>query len=181
MVQVQLLTGMRPDEVTQLRPSSIDQSGEIWIYTILGRFDEEADASTGSKLDWFENVEKKEVLLGPKSQELLVDWLEECEECDYLFSPKRVCERLGKINRTRPPRDRYDDESYCQAVQRACKRAGIPIWTPGRLRHNAATRIRQSYGAEAARLVLGHRHLSTTEIYAERDIDRYRSIISELG
>ena len=181
MVQVQLLAGMRPDEVTQIKPNSINQTSEIWAYTILGRFGEGSNDSTGSKLDWLENVDKKEVLLGPKSQELLLTWIEQCKPNEYLFSPKRVCQRLGRVNRSRPPRERYDDESYCQAVQRACRRAGVPVWTPGRLRHNAATRIRQEFGAEAARLVLGHRHLSTTEIYAERDTEHYRAIVSALG
>jgi len=33
----------------------------------------------------------------------------------------------------------------------------------------AATRIRKEYGVEAARIVLGHQHVKTTEIYGERD------------
>lgn len=180
MVQVQLLSGMRPDEVTIMKPSLIDRSGEAWVYTIPSRFDDESDV-VGSKTDWLEQVNHKQILLGPQVQQLLEPWLRRYSENEFLFSPKRVCARTGRHNPARPPRDRYDDESYCQAVQRACKRAKVPYWTPGRLRHNAATRIRQQFGAEAARLVLGHRHLSTTEIYAERDLNQYRRIVKELG
>ena len=179
MVQIQLLTGMRPDEVTPMKSQAIDRATDVWLYTIQSRFED--DDSNGRKTDWLENVEQKEIFLGPKSQDLLLPWIAKSEPDEFLFSPRRVCERLGKINRSRPPRDRYDDETYCQAVQRACRRASVPVWTPGRLRHNAATLIRQRYGAEAARLVLGHRHLSTTEIYAERDTERYRAIAAAVG
>jgi len=180
MVQVQLLIGTRPDEITIIKPKFIDRSGDVWIYTIPSRFDDDS-TSKGSKTDWLENVDKKEILLGPQAQKLLTPWLVDRQPDEYLFSPKRVCERLGINPGKHQPRDHYDDESYCQAVQRACQNAGVPEWTPGRLRHNAGTRVRQKYGAEAARLVLGHRHLSTTEIYAERDQDLYREIVTELG
>ena len=66
-------------------------------------------------------------------------------------------------------------------MERACKRAKVPRWTPGRLRHNAGTQVRSKFGAEAAQLVLGHQNLSTTEIYAEKDMARYRDIIREIG
>jgi len=68
-----------------------------------------------------------------------------------------------------------------QAVERACTKAGVPKWTPGQLRHNAATRIRRKYGLEAARLVLGHRSASTTEIYAEKDMVEAVQIVKDLG
>jgi site-specific recombinase XerD len=49
------------------------------------------------------------------------------------------------------------------------------------LRHNAGTKVRAKFGAEAAQLVLGHQNLSTTEIYAEKDRKRYEEIIKEIG
>ena len=137
-------------------------------------------------------------MLGPKAQEVLTPWLNR-DATSYLFSPKEVYEfcrmerqkaensgrrkqRRKKVRRgTRLPRDRYDDETYCQAVERACTRAKVPKWTPGRLRHNSGTQVRSKFGAEAAQLVLGHQNLSTTEIYAEKDMARYRDIIREIG
>ncbi len=181
MICLQDLGGMRPDEVTIMRPCDIDTTGDIWVYRISGRFNGEGDQERGSKTDWREGVDSKEILLGPKAQDVLEPWLGKRSGSEYLFSPREVCERLGRINRSRPPRDRYDDETYCQAVQRACVRAGVPVWTPGRLRHNAGTRIRMKFGVEAARLVLGHQNVSTTEIYAERDIRRYREVIKICG
>ena len=45
----------------------------------------------------------------------------------------------------------------------------IPDWNPRQIRHSFGTRIRKEYGAEHARILLGHAHIRTTEIYAEED------------
>ena len=177
MIQLQLLTGMRPDEVTIMRPVDIQKDGEIWVYTIASRFDD-SSGDRGSKTDYLENVDAKEILLGPQAQSVLKPWIERREPDQYLFDPREVAARHSCVSGVR---DHYNDESYCQAVQRGCRRAGVSVWTPGRLRHNAATRIRRDFNTEAARLVLGHRHLSTTEIYAERDRELYESIVKSTG
>ena len=185
MVQVQKLAGMCPDEVTILRPCDIDRSGEVWTYR---PFTHKTEHHQTEKL----------ILLGPRAQEVLKPWLDRDAKA-FLFSPKEVREaslasrrkaetvrrrnpkRLRRRRPTRLPRDHYDDESYCQAVERACTRAKVPRWTPGRLRHNAGTQVRSEFGAEAAQLVLGHQNLSTTEIYAEKDMARYRDIMKRIG
>ena len=48
-------------------------------------------------------------------------------------------------------------------------KAGVPIWGPNRLRHNAATSVRKEFDLDTARAVLGHGDVETTTIYAERD------------
>jgi integrase len=142
-------------------------------------------------------METKEVLIGPKAQKLLKPWLQKCRrDTDYLFSPRAVVERwnaeqvrlTGKqpryaklLQESKPPRECYDDHSYRQAVARACRRAKVEVWTPGRLRHNAGTIVRSIYGAEAAKTVLGHRFLNTTEIYAEKDRKKYAEIMKKIG
>ncbi len=183
MIQLQLLTGMRPDEVTIMRPCDIDCTSDIWVYR---PYTHKTEHHSIDKL----------ILLGPKAKALLSPWLVR-DPAAYLFSPKEVWEmklanrrRNTKPTRSRkrkrrhparPPRDHYNDEGYCQAVERACKRAGVPKWTPGRLRHNAGTKVRAEFGAEAAQLVLGHQNLSTTEIYAEKNQKRYEEIITKIG
>jgi integrase len=67
------------------------------------------------------------------------------------------------------------------AIQRACRRAGIPVWSPHRLRHTRATLIRQQYGLEGAKAVLGHTDTKITEIYAERDLELASRIMREIG
>lgn len=186
MIQIQCLTGMRPDEVTIMRPCDIDQSGDVWMYT-----------PESHKLDYMDF--EKHLPLGPKAQAILLPWLDR-ESNAYLFDPREVVaaklterrkpdpnrknKKSGHSKRTRRSRalrDHYDDESYCQAVERACKKAQVPKWTPGQLRHNAATKLRQRYGIEAARLILGHQSASTTEIYAEKNRNEAIEIMREVG
>jgi integrase len=184
MIRLQLISGMRPDEVTIMRPCDVDRSDDLWVYRPFTHKTEHHDM-------------EKAILLGPKAKAILEPWLNR-EPTTYMFSPKEVWEawlagrrkhatkssgrkRVGRQSPTRQPRDHYDDESYCQAVERACKRAKVPKWTPGRLRHNAGTNVRKMFGAEAAQLVLGHQNLSTTEIYAEKDRKRYEEIVRAIG
>jgi site-specific recombinase XerD len=49
------------------------------------------------------------------------------------------------------------------------------------LRHNAATYLRKEYGLEAAQVILGHKSMSVTEIYAEKDMATARKVMSEVG
>ncbi|MBN2293939.1 MAG: tyrosine-type recombinase/integrase [Pirellulales bacterium] len=183
MLQVQRLAGMRPDEVTIIRPCDINRSGTVWAYR-----------PNSHKLDWLD--QDKEILLGPQAQALLLPWIDRKKPDQYLFSPREAAEanarelekqrkqpdsKKVRLSKARAPREHYDDRGYRQAVIRACRRAGVPQWSPGQLRHSAGTDIRREYGAEAAQLVLGHRNLSTTEIYAEKNRGLYEQIIKEIG
>ena len=60
-------------------------------------------------------------------------------------------------------------------------RAGVERFSPNRLRHSAATRLRKEFGLDAARVVLGHRSARVTEIYAELDLEKAREAIEEVG
>ncbi len=183
MMQVQRLAGMRPDEVTIMRPCDIEKTPTVWVYR-----------PDSHKLEWLD--QEKEILLGPRAQELLTPWLDGREPTEYLFSPREAAEANARelekrrkepsskkvpVSKARPPREHYDDRGYRQAVIRACDRVGVPQWSPGRLRHSAGTDIRRKYGAEAAQLVLGHKNLSTTEIYAEKNREQYEQIMKEIG
>src|SRR5258708_40002483 len=106
----------------------------------------------------------------------------------YLFSPldsRQEWQAKRKENRKTPPRPEgtwprkknpkrtpgafYNTRAYAHAINRAAKTAGVPVWGPNRLRHNAATIIRKEFGLEVARAVLGHSDAATTTIYAEQD------------
>jgi site-specific recombinase XerD len=54
-------------------------------------------------------------------------------------------------------------------------------WHPLQLRHTAATVIRARYGVEAAKVILGHTKVETTQIYAERDLGKAKEIMAEIG
>jgi len=54
-------------------------------------------------------------------------------------------------------------------------------WHPHQLRHNAATRLRKDFGLEAAQVILGHRTLTVTQVYAEKNITAAQRIMGEVG
>jgi hypothetical protein len=106
---------------------------------------------------------------------------------------------------------RYDRRSYRQAVVRGCDKANalaleklaeqmakagkgpeevkkglegkrlVPHWSPLQLRHTAGTAVRAKYGVEAAKVILGHTKVETTQIYAERDLGKAAEIMREIG
>ena len=90
-------------------------------------------------------------------------------------------ETKRKLSPKRPKRDHYDPISLRRAVKRLCNAAKVPSWTPNRLRHNAATRFRAKYGIEVARILLGHRKVHTTEIYAEPDARKAMRAALDMG
>jgi integrase len=54
-------------------------------------------------------------------------------------------------------------------------------WHPHQLRHTAATELRKTFGLEAAQVILGHKTLSVTQVYAEKNIEAAMKIMSEVG
>ena len=68
-----------------------------------------------------------------------------------------------------------------RAIKRACEKAAVPAWHPHRLRHNAATALREQHGIEAARIILGHRSAAVTEIYAEVNRGKAIEVMAKFG
>jgi integrase len=186
MVEFQRLTGARSEEVCSLRASNLDTSGPVWVYR-------PAKHKTENR------GHDRLVYIGPKAQAVLRLFLEAAAE-EYVFSPRRcLTERHAAQRAARktpaPPsqRDRrkarpqkragvrYTPNAYGHAVKAACKKAGTPHWHPHQLRHTAATQLRKEFGVEVARVALGHRHLSATEIYAEPNQKRTLEAIACIG
>ncbi|MCZ6573134.1 MAG: site-specific integrase [Planctomycetota bacterium] len=187
MIRVQLVTGARPGEIVRMRLCEIDRSEHPWVYVPAHH----KTAHLGHE---------RRIFLGRHAQDVLRPFLDRDPEA-ALFSPQETEEarnaqrRLGRkspmtpsqarrarnAKRKRPWRKVYTVNSYRRAVTRACKKAGIPTWTPHQLRHNAATRIRRDHGIEAARVIQGHRSTDVTEIYAEKDWKQAREIMARVG
>jgi integrase len=89
--------------------------------------------------------------------------------------------RQPKPNPKRAPGDLYDDGAYRKAIRRACKKLDIPIWFPHQLRHSAASEIRRRFGLETCQTVLGHAEMQVTQIYAQKDLDRARGAMQQIG
>ena len=180
MIELQQLTGMRPNEVTAMRPMDIDRSLTTWVYRPARHKTEH------------HGIERL-IYLGPRAQAIVTPYLLRPVE-SYLFSPKEAVkqsrDRLRRGNnppkkrRPRPkrvPGNRYTRRSFYYAIKRACKKAKVEVWGPNRLRHSAATYLRKRFGIEAARVVLGHRSSAVTEVYAELDRAKAADIMAEVG
>jgi integrase len=81
----------------------------------------------------------------------------------------------------RKAKNRYTTASYRRAIHRACENLNIEKWSPNRIRHTASTEIRKRYGIDAARAVDGHGAASTTEIYAELDLNKAIEVMRVVG
>jgi integrase len=182
MIELQLVTGMRPGEVVLMRACDIDMSGQIWEYR-----------PTTHKTE--HHGHERVIFFGPRAQEIVRPFLK-TDLGAYLFSPKNaVLDARKKLNpirgrskRTfrirgyrRCPSDRYARGSYQTAIYKACVKAEVPAWGPNRLRHNAATFLRKEFGLEAARVILGHTSAAVTEIYAEMDRKKAAEIMGVVG
>jgi integrase len=186
MVQIQLLTGCRTEEVLSMRGQELTPGIPNWEY----------------RPGWHKNAwrgQQRVIPMGPRAQAILAEFIG-TEGGGYLFSPReavrihharRAQERKSKptpseVSRRRiePGADhgqRYNRRSYRQAIVRACRRAGIRAWTPLQRRHTAATIFRARFGLEAAQTVLGHAKADVTQVYTERDLARAHSVMAEIG
>ena len=176
--------------------ADLETTGHVWIYT-----------PQEHKTEHHGRV--REVYFGPRALAILKSFLKTDLQA-YLFSPREVeQERRAemRVNRKspvqpsqrdrrkeqpqRPPRERYDTNSYRRAIQRAIDKANrsrrdagepeIPRWSPNQLRHNAATRARKMEGLETSQVILGHSRADVTQVYAERDRERAVSFMLQHG
>jgi integrase len=84
-------------------------------------------------------------------------------------------------NPRRLPKHEYTPHAYAHAIEDACERAGVPLWSPNRLRHTYATEVRRRYGLEASQVLLGHARADVTQVYAERNLALAVRVASEIG
>lgn len=177
---------MRPNEVVQMRITDIDMSAKTWTYTPRKHKTQHHDI-------------ERYIPLGPKAQQIVAPFLVRRKLTAALFSPaeaeqwmrdKRRAERktpesCGNTpgsNRKQDPKRKpgafYTVGSVRLAVTRACKKAGVPGWTPRQLRKTFATEVRRDYGAEAVKLLLGHTGTGLIELYSDRDKGKAHDIAS---
>jgi integrase len=191
MILLQLFSGCRPGEVCRLKPRRIIRSEAVWVF----RLGKHKTAHHGKR---------RRIFIGPRAQKVLGPWLKDVAPDEYVFSPARdeavrQAERRAKrktplwpshqkrlaatkkATPERPKGERYDTASYRRAIKRACKQAGVPPWSPNRLRHLAATRIRRRHGIETARIILGHSSLVVTQVYAEADRKKALEVMGQIG
>lgn len=153
MIQIQLLTAMRPKEVCSLNFTEIDQSQAVWIYE-----------PKNHKTAWRGHARK--IWIGPEAQALLKP---------YSFMPKDKPIFYTSKN------EAFNTLTYGRAISEHNRKNKIPRWNPNQLRHAAATKLVKEFGWQAARLILGHKAFDTTLIYAEENFARAVEIIGKIG
>jgi integrase len=234
LIELQLLTGMRPGEACSMRGCDLDTGGKLWVYK---------PARHKTQHHGHERL----IYLGPQARKVVEHFLKpDPQAC--LFSPTdaeaerraamaaarrtpRYCGNgAGTHRRSRPrkaPGQRYSVEAYCKAVHAACSvafppppelaRQRVPAngrkrnatrwetvaewrarlgddrlaalrrwreehrWHPHQLRHTAATRLRREHGLEAAQVILGHKTLTVTQVYAEKNVAAAQRVMTEVG
>lgn len=184
LVIVQLHSGARAGELVKLRVGDIDRTDpNAWTFRPVTH-----------KGTW--RGKGRVIYFGARCREALAPLILKAGGPDaYVFSParaeaERIAERSANrktprfpshmkrnemkrvgAKRKRMPHERYTTGTYRRAIERACEAAGVPTFTPHRLRHLAATRVRAELGVDAARALLGHSLASITEIYSH-EVDK---------
>lgn len=186
-VEVQLWTGARPSEVLGLRAGDLHRDGRLVLPggLVVELGDVWAAVLSAHKTAW--RGKRRVLLFGPRAQAALAPALDR-PTGDHLFSPLEAslswlaaAGRRVNLDHARRPGERYTVDSYRRAIGRACKRAGVPAWAPGRLRHNAATRLVQEFGWNVGRIILGHSSVQTTAVYAVEDLGKAVEAMRQAG
>lgn len=159
MIDVQMLTGMRPGEVVIMRRSDLERDGDRMVYRPTRHKTQHHDRA-------------RVIYLPALAVEVLRPFVEACERdgSEYLFAPARANrERQMKQGQRRGQGEHYTTASYRRAIRRAAEQVGVDAWHPNQLRHTFATAAKHEAGWEAARAMLGHSSATTTQVYVERD------------
>jgi len=202
MVRFQRLVGCRPGEVCGLRPCDVDTAGEVWVY----RPESHKTQHHGRERRVYIGPQAQDVL----RPYLLRDKEAQCFTPEDSERRRKRAMREQRKSRVQPsqrdrskrrpkvrPNDHYTKDGYARAIRRACDKAwpapeglseaearewqGQHRWAPNQLRHSVATKLRATYGIEAAQTVLGHADPKITLTYAERDFALAARVMREVG
>ncbi len=203
MVRLQALTGMRSGEVVIMRGMDLDTTGKLWVYKPQHHKTEHH----GHTREIYLGPKAQEVIR-PFLKADVTAYLFSPAQADRARRDRLQAKRRTPLgygnkpgsNRKRKPRktpgEHYTSLSYGHAIRAGCDKADawakggavtgndervIPRWHSHQLRHTAATELRKQFGVEAAQVILGHRTLNVTEIYAEKNVEQAMRIMAAVG
>ncbi len=199
LIDLQLLTGARADELVRLKATDLDTTGAVWTATL----EHHKTAHKGKD---------RTLYFGPRAQHILRLFMRPGRPLDKpLFDPRESNAEAkrrdaegsrrpdqkpnpvkgsthwrnqhgdGLLDEARTIGEHYTTPSYRKAIHRACKAAGVDQWGPHRLRHNAATFLRRQFGIDVASVILGHSSLAITATYAELNHKRAIEVMAKVG
>jgi integrase len=175
IIRVMRLTGARPGEVLGMVAAGIDRTDpSCWVYR-------------PSHHKTAHHEKGRAILIGPRAQEIILPRIMRAGEDGKLFPMRRT--------------------TLWSLVHRGCQKAfphpalsSIPInelndaqkselnawdkahrWHPNQLRHNAGTEVRAKFGLEEAQVILGHSRADVTQTYAERDLEKGKTVARKIG
>jgi integrase len=193
MLRLMWLIPIRPNELCSMRPCDLHRDDpDVWLYVPVEHKTMGKDRA-------------RAIPLTRSVQSIIEPRMAQCEGAeDFIFSPRRAeAERRAKLfddrqtplscgnrpgtnRRDKPTKqagDRYRPDSFAQATRKACQRAEVEPFSPYDLRRTAATRVDAVLGRDAAKHLLGHTDVKTTNVYmleenrrvidAAKDFERY--------
>lgn len=154
MVMLQWWSGMRPGEVLMVRGCDLKhEEGGLMTYR-----------PRRHKNTWRGKI--RIVALGPKAVAIL---------------EKHITKNLDARLFLRPDGRSWDTQAYRREIRKAAALAEVKAWKPNQLRHSAATRVAESFGAEDVQHMLGHANLRQQEVYVERSVKKALRLAKEVG
>lgn len=164
MIQLQLLTGMRPGEIVILRPCDLDRSCAIWHYYPYKYKTQHLDDPTMRRI----------ISIGSKGQEKLRPFLLRQDDAYCVYSGRIEQFKLRKTPLScgnkpgsnikealrKKPGQAYDTTSYGKAIRyaiKAAKKAGVQVsnWTAYQLRHAQLPKLGKSPAMSLLRRLWG--------------------------
>ena len=204
MIRLQRLTGMRPGEVCIMRPCDIERDGEVWFYIPEHHKTEHKGKTrcialgpkSQSIIAAYLDRDPEACCFSPKESEEMryLDLRRQRKTKVYPSQVERAKQRHLGPRKYKP---HYDRQSYYTAIRRAVDAANrarkkaaaengaepelLPHWGPNRLRHAAATKVRELFTLDEARAMLGHTTTDMTEHYAKVDRKKAEAVARQIG
>jgi integrase len=200
LVELQLLTGMRPGEAVVMRACDLDMASKVWLYR------PGSDHGPTGMHKTAHHGHQRVIAIGPNGQRVLRPFLK-LDTRAYLFSPrealeqcwaKKRSERRSKVQpsqvcrkKRRPqkrPGDRYTVASYGRAVASACAKAFPPPESLAKRKNETISewhiRLTSEQKAELMAWRRAHRwhphqlrHTAATKIRRELGLDVARVVL----
>lgn len=107
--------------------------------------------------------------------------------CAYAKAIRRKLEELNPMPAVLPKRGKTEGKVAWLERLTPAQRQQYDHWedtymfAPNQLRHTYGTVVRATDGLEAAQVLLGHSKADVTQIYAERDTERAKSVALKIG